>query len=148
MLHCRNSGPKTCSMDKDTSKTVTVLYQTASIQSQYKEKNPSDAEELVIPVLHCITIWRHFIPTLHRHEWLSRMGESGLGEMTQPKEHIRVSLSNIFQPQQRLLKCSQVIESLRLEEASKIIKSNLCPNTTRPIKPYQKVPCLLILWTL
>lgn len=39
-------------------------------------------------------------------------------------------------------------ESLRLGKTSKTIQSNLQLNTTMPAKPYHKVPCLFILWTL
>jgi len=38
----------------------------------------------------------------------------------------------------------RIIESLRLEKASKIIKSNVQPNTTKPVKPCSKVPYLHI----
>jgi len=39
---------------------------------------------------------------------------------------------------------NRVIESLRLEKISKIIKSNCQPNTTMPTKPCPKVPHLHI----
>jgi len=41
-----------------------------------------------------------------------------------------------------------VIESLRLEKISKIIKSNHQPNTTMPTKPCPEVPYLHGFWTL
>lgn len=41
-----------------------------------------------------------------------------------------------------------IIESLRLERISKIIKFNLWQNTTFPTKPYHKLSSLLIFWTL
>jgi len=37
-----------------------------------------------------------------------------------------------------------IIESLRLEKTSKIIKSSHQPNTTMPTKPYPEVPHLHI----
>jgi len=36
----------------------------------------------------------------------------------------------------------RIIESLRLEKTSKVIKSNRHPNPTMPAKPYPEVPCL------
>ena len=40
-----------------------------------------------------------------------------------------------------------IIEPLRLEKTSKIIKSNCQPNTTMPAKPCPKVPHLHAFWT-
>jgi len=38
----------------------------------------------------------------------------------------------------------RIIESLRLQKTSKIIKSNHQPNTTVPAKPYPEVPYLRV----
>ena len=46
---------------------------------------------------------------------------------------------------QRSLHNHGIIESLRLEKTSKIIKSNHPPNTTMPAKPCPKVPHLHVL---
>jgi len=40
----------------------------------------------------------------------------------------------------------RIIESLRLEKISKIIKSNQQPNTTMPTQPYPEVPHLHVFW--
>ena len=40
-----------------------------------------------------------------------------------------------------------IIESLRLEKTSKIIRSNHQPNTTMPTKPSPEVPHLYLFWT-
>jgi len=40
-----------------------------------------------------------------------------------------------------------IIESLRLEKTSKIIRSNCQPNTTMPDKPCPEVPHLHVFWT-
>jgi len=40
--------------------------------------------------------------------------------------------------------CLGIIESLRLEKPSKIIKPNCHPNTSKPAKPYPEVPHLHI----
>jgi len=40
----------------------------------------------------------------------------------------------------------RIIESLRLEKTSKIIKPNRQPNTTLPTKPYHAVPHLHVFW--
>jgi len=41
----------------------------------------------------------------------------------------------------------RIIESLRLEKTSKIVKSNRRPNTTMPAKPCPEVPHLHSFWT-
>jgi len=41
---------------------------------------------------------------------------------------------------EELQKKNRIIESLRLEKTSKIIKSNHSPNTTMPAKPCPQVP--------
>jgi len=51
---------------------------------------------------------------------------------------------NIVKDQDTMEKRYRMIESLRLEKTSKIIKSNCQPNTTMPTKPYPEVPYLYI----
>ena len=53
------------------------------------------------------------------------------------------SMMDILEAQHRV----RIIESLRLEKTSKIIKFNRQPNTTMPAKPCPEVPCLHIFWT-
>ena len=42
---------------------------------------------------------------------------------------------------------NRIIESVRFEKTSKVIKSNRQPNTTMPAKPCPKVPHLHVFWT-
>jgi len=53
-------------------------------------------------------------------------------------------LNTCSQPQQKV---SVIIESLRLEKTSKIMKSSCHPNTTMPAKPCPEVPDLHFFWT-